>query len=260
VTTAPGSFARPLLRRRRDLLTELARAGAGRAVTRRAPSCRRCTEPPGGPEHVSGESGWLSSHAAHEKTPQLVEEKRQVMRRSRKLAVGGGGAEGGRVLLHLGPGVRQAIEGDEVYFVEAKGDDTEVRTRGARMLKDVRPMGVLAAAFLRHGFVRIHRDYPSSTGSTPTEPGGDDSVVLLSSLLLVAVSSAAGPAAVAMKPRRPRPAPFVDGRIDIGGAVLGGLRRGRGGPGDDTPWRADRPLTQSARRSSVQPEMRVGLG
>lgn len=55
--------------------------------------------------------------------------------------------------------MRQAIEGDEVYFVEAKEDDTELRTRGARVLKDVRPMGVLAAAFFRHGFVRIHRDH-----------------------------------------------------------------------------------------------------
>jgi hypothetical protein len=34
--------------------------------------------------------------------------------------------------------VRQAIEGDEVYYVEARADDTEVRTRGARVLRDVR--------------------------------------------------------------------------------------------------------------------------
>jgi hypothetical protein len=48
------------------------------------------------------------------------------------------GQKGGRLLLHLGPGVRQAIEGDEVYYVEARADDTEVRTRGARVLRDVR--------------------------------------------------------------------------------------------------------------------------
>jgi DNA-binding LytR/AlgR family response regulator len=55
--------------------------------------------------------------------------------------------------------LRQAIASDEVYFVEAKDDDTEVRTRGARVLKDVRPIGALEAAFLRRGFFRIHRTY-----------------------------------------------------------------------------------------------------
>jgi hypothetical protein len=63
------------------------------------------------------------------------------------------------LLRHLGPGLRQAIESDEVYFVEAKGDDTEVRRRAVRVLKDVRPIGVLEAPFLRHGFVRTHRNY-----------------------------------------------------------------------------------------------------
>jgi hypothetical protein len=66
------------------------------------------------------------------------------MRKSRKSAADEAEQKGGRLLLHLEPGVRQAIEGDEVYFVEAKADDTEVRTRGARVLRDVRPMGVLA--------------------------------------------------------------------------------------------------------------------
>ena len=56
------------------------------------------------------------------------------MRRSRKSTAEAPEQKGGRLLLHLGPGVREAIEADEVYFVEAKGDDTEVRTRGARVL------------------------------------------------------------------------------------------------------------------------------
>lgn len=67
--------------------------------------------------------------------------------------------KGGRVLLHLGPGLRQVIEADEVYYVEATADDTELRTRSARRLRDVRPIGVLAASFARQGFVRIHRNY-----------------------------------------------------------------------------------------------------
>ena len=81
------------------------------------------------------------------------------MRRTRKSASNPAGEGGGRLLLHLGPGLRQAIESDEVYFVEAKGDDTGVRTRSARLLSDVRPIGVLEAPFLRRGFLRIHRNY-----------------------------------------------------------------------------------------------------
>jgi len=65
------------------------------------------------------------------KTPQLIEEDRQLMRKSRKSAADEAGQKGGRLLLHLGPGVRQAIEGDEVYFLECGGfggggDDWEV--------------------------------------------------------------------------------------------------------------------------------------
>jgi DNA-binding LytR/AlgR family response regulator len=104
------------------------------------------------------------------------------MRKSRKSAADEAGQKGGRLLLHLEPGVRQAIEGDEVYFVEAKADDTEVRTRGARVLRDVRPMGVLAAAFLRHGFVRIHRDYlvnPRRVRRVRRRARGDDWEVTL---------------------------------------------------------------------------------
>jgi DNA-binding LytR/AlgR family response regulator len=120
--------------------------------------------------------------AAHAKIPQLVEENRQPMRKSRKSAADEAEQKGRRLLLHLEPGVRQAIEGDEVYFVEARADDTAVRTRGARVLRDVRPMGVLAAAFLRHGFVRIHRDYlvnPRHVRRVRRRAQGDDWEVTL---------------------------------------------------------------------------------
>jgi len=99
------------------------------------------------------------------------------MRKSRKSASDAPGERGGRLLLHLGPGLRQAIESDEVYFVEAKGDDTEVRTRAARALKDVRPIGVLAAPFVRHGFVRTHRNYlvnPRHVRQIRRRPEGED--------------------------------------------------------------------------------------
>jgi len=41
------------------------------------------------------------------------------------------GERGGRLLLHLGPGLRRAIDPDDIYFVEAIGDDTRVWTRAA---------------------------------------------------------------------------------------------------------------------------------
>jgi hypothetical protein len=45
------------------------------------------------------------------------------MRKIRKSAADEPDRKAGRLLLHLGPGLWQAIEGDEVYFVEARGDD-----------------------------------------------------------------------------------------------------------------------------------------
>jgi DNA-binding LytR/AlgR family response regulator len=75
---------------------------------------------------------------------------------------GGGkttGEIGRRLLLHLGPGLREIVDPDDVFFVEAAGDDTRVRTRGARVIQDVRPIGELARVLAPHGFVRIHRNH-----------------------------------------------------------------------------------------------------
>jgi DNA-binding LytR/AlgR family response regulator len=99
------------------------------------------------------------------------------MRKSRKSASNAPGERGGRLLLHLGPGLRQALESDDVYFVEAKGDDTELRTRAARPHKDVRPIGALEASFLRRGFLRIHRNYlvnPRHVRQIRRRPQGED--------------------------------------------------------------------------------------
>jgi DNA-binding LytR/AlgR family response regulator len=97
---------------------------------------------------------WRRREAPHEKIRRFVEENQQLMRETGNLASGGA-----RLLLHLGPGLRQAIDADDVHYVEAKADDTEVRTAAARPVRDVRPLEVLAAAFERHGFVRVHRRY-----------------------------------------------------------------------------------------------------
>ena len=82
-----------------------------------------------------------------------------------------------RLLLHLGPGLRQAIDPDDVYFVEAAGDDTRVRTRAARPFRDVRPMGEIARVLLGHGLVRAHRNFvvnPAHVREVRRRPGGED--------------------------------------------------------------------------------------
>lgn len=94
------------------------------------------------------------------------------------------GERGGRLLLHLGPGLRRAIDPDDIYFVEATGDDTEVRTRAARALRDVRPIGVLEAPFLRQGFLRTHRNYlvnPRHVREVRRRSGGEDWELMLDS-------------------------------------------------------------------------------
>jgi hypothetical protein len=115
--------------------------------------------------------------AAHEKIRQLSGENRHSMRISRKSTSSPPGGTGGPLLLHLGPGLRQAVESDQVYFVEARGDDTAVRTRAARVLVDVRPIAALAAPFLRRGFVRTHRNClvnPRHVRRIRRRPRGED--------------------------------------------------------------------------------------
>jgi DNA-binding LytR/AlgR family response regulator len=112
--------------------------------------------------------------AAHKRIRHVKEENRQLMRKNRTSAATAGS---GRVLLHLAAGLRQVLDSDEVYFVEAKGDDTEVRTRAARPLRDLRPIGILAASFVRRGFVRTHRNYlvnPRHVRLVRRRPRGED--------------------------------------------------------------------------------------
>jgi len=96
--------------------------------------------------------------ATHEKIRQLIDQNRQLMRKTGNPATNAS-AGGQRLLLHLSPGLRQAIEPDEIYFIEAIGDDARVRTRAARTLRDVRPIAALEPILQRHGFLRTHRDY-----------------------------------------------------------------------------------------------------
>jgi DNA-binding LytR/AlgR family response regulator len=100
------------------------------------------------------------------------------MRRNRK-STGHRAASlpGGRVLLHLGPGLRHAVDPGDVYYVEAVGDDTRVRTGSARLLRDVRPVGAMAVVLAAHGFVRIHRNHavnPAHVRDVRRRPDGED--------------------------------------------------------------------------------------
>ena len=62
-----------------------------------------------------------------------------------------------RVLLHLEPGRRVPVEPDEVFLLEADGDETRVRTRGRRRLRDIRSLGEVLARFPSGLFVQVHR-------------------------------------------------------------------------------------------------------
>jgi DNA-binding LytR/AlgR family response regulator len=100
------------------------------------------------------------------------------MRRTRNsTSKAAAGERGGRLLLHLGPGLRQAIDPDDIYFVEATGDDTRVRTRAARPLTDVRSMGEIEPLLLRLGFLRTHRNTlvnPAHVREVRRRPRGED--------------------------------------------------------------------------------------
>ena len=64
-----------------------------------------------------------------------------------------------RVLIHVAGGRRIPIEPDEVFLLEAVGDETDVRTRGARKLRDVRSLGELVERFPAGAIVVVHRGF-----------------------------------------------------------------------------------------------------
>ena len=48
------------------------------------------------------------------------------------------GLANGKVLLHLTDRRRRVVEADDIYYLEAQGDETDVRLRASRRLRDVR--------------------------------------------------------------------------------------------------------------------------
>jgi DNA-binding LytR/AlgR family response regulator len=64
-----------------------------------------------------------------------------------------------RVLLHLARDRRRALEPADIYYLEATGETTLVRTRSARRLRDGRALGELVDVLGRWGIIRIHRNH-----------------------------------------------------------------------------------------------------
>jgi DNA-binding LytR/AlgR family response regulator len=64
-----------------------------------------------------------------------------------------------RVLLHIEDGLRQVVDPEKVYFLEAVADSTRVHLGPAEILSDVRPLRDLLPRFEPFGFLRTHRSY-----------------------------------------------------------------------------------------------------
>lgn len=64
-----------------------------------------------------------------------------------------------RLALRLSDDLREIVDAADVYYFEARGDDTRVRLRAKRTRRDVRRIGQLARLLKPHGFFRIHRSY-----------------------------------------------------------------------------------------------------
>ena len=64
-----------------------------------------------------------------------------------------------RILVHISRGEHRVLDPDDVYYLRARGGETEIRLRSRTPLIDVRPIGEVAPLFESFGFVRIHREH-----------------------------------------------------------------------------------------------------
>jgi DNA-binding LytR/AlgR family response regulator len=64
-----------------------------------------------------------------------------------------------RILVHISRSEQRVLDPDDVYYLRARGGETEVRLRSRTPLVDVRPIGEVAPLFEPSGFVRIHREH-----------------------------------------------------------------------------------------------------
>jgi len=67
------------------------------------------------------------------------------------------------------------VDADDVYYLEAQGDETDARLRGARRLREVRSLGEVMKDLGPAGFVRIHRNHAVNPERVreirPADPG-----------------------------------------------------------------------------------------
>ena len=83
----------------------------------------------------------------------------------------------GRVLLNISELRRVPIDPNDVYFLEAVGDNTLVRLRSNRRLRDSRRLGTLIKQFAPYGFLRVHRNHAVNLArihEIRRRKGGDD--------------------------------------------------------------------------------------
>jgi two-component system response regulator LytT len=70
----------------------------------------------------------------------------------------------GRILVHLKDRRRLVVDANDLYYLEAQGDETDIRLRDARRLLDVRSLGEVMKDLGPAGFVRIHRNHAVNPG------------------------------------------------------------------------------------------------
>lgn len=63
------------------------------------------------------------------------------------------------MIVHVSRSEHRVLDPEDVYFLCAKGGETEVRLRSRTPLVDVRPLGELSPLFEPFGFVRVHREH-----------------------------------------------------------------------------------------------------
>ena len=64
-----------------------------------------------------------------------------------------------RIVIHISRSEQRVLDPDDVYYLRARGGETEVRLRSRTPLVDVRPIGEVAPLFEAFGFVRTHREH-----------------------------------------------------------------------------------------------------
>jgi len=64
-----------------------------------------------------------------------------------------------RFLIHLAEFRRVPIDPSQVFFLEADGDETLLRTHRKKVIRDLRSLGELEPMFQPHQFFRVHRNH-----------------------------------------------------------------------------------------------------